>query len=43
MVIGEEQGWRWPDGVRAAALFTFDVDGETPILAAGRVAGQLPL
>ena len=25
-------GFRWPDGVRAAACFTFDVDAESPIL-----------
>ena len=25
-------GFRWPDGIRAAACFTFDVDGESPIL-----------
>ncbi len=26
-------GFRWPDGVRAAACFTFDVDAESAILA----------
>ena len=26
------RGFRWPDGVRAAACFTFDVDAESPIL-----------
>jgi peptidoglycan-N-acetylglucosamine deacetylase len=25
-------GFRWPDGVRAAACFTFDADAESPIL-----------
>ena len=25
-------GFRWPDGVRAAACLTFDVDAESPIL-----------
>lgn len=25
-------GFQWPDGVRAAACFTFDVDAESPIL-----------
>jgi peptidoglycan/xylan/chitin deacetylase (PgdA/CDA1 family) len=25
-------GFRWPDGVRAAACFTFDLDAESPIL-----------
>jgi peptidoglycan-N-acetylglucosamine deacetylase len=25
-------GFRWPEGVRAAACFTFDVDAESPIL-----------
>lgn len=25
-------GFRWPDGVRAAACFTFDVDAESPVL-----------
>jgi len=25
-------GFRWPDGIRAAACFTFDVDAESPIL-----------
>jgi len=25
-------GFRWPDGVRAAACFTFDVDAESPIV-----------
>jgi peptidoglycan-N-acetylglucosamine deacetylase len=25
-------GFRWPDGVRAAACFTFDMDAESPIL-----------
>jgi peptidoglycan/xylan/chitin deacetylase (PgdA/CDA1 family) len=25
-------GFRWPDGTRAAACFTFDVDAESPIL-----------
>lgn len=25
-------GFRWPDGVRAAASFTFDLDAESPIL-----------
>ncbi|HXG40606.1 MAG TPA: polysaccharide deacetylase [Candidatus Limnocylindrales bacterium] len=25
-------GFRWPDGVRAAAAFTFDLDAESPIL-----------
>ena len=25
-------GFRWPDGARAAACFTFDVDAESPIL-----------
>jgi peptidoglycan-N-acetylglucosamine deacetylase len=25
-------GFRWPDGVRTAACFTFDVDAESPIL-----------
>ena len=26
------RGFRWPDGIRAAACFTFDVDAESPIL-----------
>ena len=26
-------GFRWPDGYRAAACFTFDMDAESPILA----------
>ncbi len=26
------RGFRWPDGMRAAACFTFDVDAESPIL-----------
>jgi hypothetical protein len=26
-------GFRWPDGIRAAACFTFDVDAEAVILA----------
>jgi len=25
-------GFRWPDGVRAAACFTFDLDAESPVL-----------
>ena len=25
-------GFRWPDGIRAAACITFDVDAESPIL-----------
>lgn len=25
-------GFRWPDGIRAAACFTFDLDAESPIL-----------
>ena len=25
-------GFRWPDGIRAAACFTFDADAESPIL-----------
>jgi hypothetical protein len=25
-------GFRWPDGIRAAACITFDVDAENPIL-----------
>ena len=25
-------GYRWPEGIRAAACFTFDVDAESPIL-----------
>jgi peptidoglycan-N-acetylglucosamine deacetylase len=25
-------GFRWPDGIRAAACFTFDVDAESPML-----------
>jgi peptidoglycan/xylan/chitin deacetylase (PgdA/CDA1 family) len=26
------RGFRWPDGVRAAACFTFDLDAESPVL-----------
>jgi peptidoglycan-N-acetylglucosamine deacetylase len=26
-------GFRWPDGIRAAAMFTFDMDGEAVMLA----------
>ena len=25
-------GFRWPEGVRAAACFTFDLDAESPVL-----------
>ena len=35
-------GFRWPDGVRAAALFTFDVDAEAVLLSdRPEVAGYL--
>jgi peptidoglycan-N-acetylglucosamine deacetylase len=35
-------GFRWPDGVRAAACFTFDVDAESGMLAEyPETAGQL--
>jgi peptidoglycan/xylan/chitin deacetylase (PgdA/CDA1 family) len=42
-VIGDDERWRWPDGVRAAAMLTFDVDGESSVLfdapeAAGRLS-----
>ena len=30
--VADAAGFRWPDGVRAAACFTFDVDAESPIL-----------
>jgi peptidoglycan/xylan/chitin deacetylase (PgdA/CDA1 family) len=30
--VPRPQGFTWPDGVRAAACFTFDLDAESPIL-----------
>lgn len=30
--MGDEHGWRWPEGVRAAVALTFDVDGESSVL-----------
>ena len=33
-------GFRWPDGIRAAAAFTFDVDAESAILAADPAAAR---
>jgi peptidoglycan/xylan/chitin deacetylase (PgdA/CDA1 family) len=42
-VIGDDARWRWPNGMRAAAVLTFDVDGESSVLfdapdAAGRLS-----
>lgn len=42
-MIGDDERWRWPNGVRAAAALTFDVDGESSVLfdapeAAGRLS-----
>lgn len=42
-MIGDDERWSWPDGVRAAAMLTFDVDGESSVLfdapeAAGRLS-----
>lgn len=28
----DDERWRWPDGVRAAAMLTFDVDAESSVL-----------
>ncbi len=33
-------GFRWPDGMKAAACFTFDADGESPILFEHPVAAD---
>lgn len=33
-------GFRWPDGIRAAAAFTFDVDAESGVLAADPSAAR---
>lgn len=42
-MIGDDARWRWPNGMRAAAVLTFDVDGESSVLfdapdAAGRLS-----